>query len=122
MNVPSQKTLETAFDILGYPDAERVRVRELFKRRIAFELLKKVQGELPEEQRAFLESAAPMVADANHPMVAEMSKTLQSLHTIEEYDEMTEPIMKELVREYVSRAIRDGASAETADRLENLLR
>ncbi len=121
MDKKSEQILEELFAILGLSEGEKERMRFLFNKRIAFDLLKKIESELPEEYRTFIDSEAARITDPTHPMALKIGEYANRLHTREEYDTMTNDIMKKLLPEYVSRAS-DGLNADIAMRLEECLK
>jgi hypothetical protein len=121
MDKKSEQILEEVFAILGLSEEEKERMRFLFNKRIAFDLLRKIESELPEEYQMFINSEAAHITDPAHPMVLKIAEYAEHLHTREEYETMTKDILRKLLPEYVSHAS-DGLNTDITVRLEECIK
>lgn len=86
------------FVVLGFSDTEKEEALQTFKKKLAFELLKSVQRELPQDQQDWLTNGGK---DMNDPMFSEIQKTIQEMYSKEVLYEKSKPLFKKLVLDYV---------------------
>lgn len=105
------------FDVLGFSGEEKEKALETFKKKLAFELLKEVQGELPQDQKEWLRQPAPDMGD---PKFAEIQNAIKSMYTSGQLHERAKPIFRKLLEDYVNFMSQD-LNAEEISKLNGLL-
>ncbi len=93
-----KKILEEIFDILGFSVAEKAQALETFKKKMAFELLKSIEKELPQEQQDWL--ADPKMNQAD-PRLPEIQKMIQGMYSEEQLYEKSRSIFKTMLDDYI---------------------
>ncbi len=93
-----KNTLFNIFGVLGFSDTEKEEALQTFKKKLAFELLKSIQGELPQEQQDWLANGG---GDMNDPVFLEIQKTIQEMYSQEVLYDKTKPLFRKLVSDYV---------------------
>ncbi len=121
MDRETKEILLELFSILGFSDEEKKSALTDFQKKLAMELLRMVQDELPEEYREFVATEGAKITDPGHPMVLKIQIELKKLHTMDEYFEMSRGILKKLLPDYI-RHMSEGLSAEKIELLENCLK
>ena len=111
-----KKVLFDIFDVLDFSDAEKEKALETFKKKLAFELLKEVQGELPQDQQEWLSQANPDIQDQKFNEIQEIIK---NKYTKEQLYERTKPLFKKLLEDYVA-FMSQGISIEEAAKLREI--
>lgn len=121
MDEESKNVLLQIFAVLGFSEEENKKALLDFQKKIASELLRSVQGELPRKYREFIAKEGPAVTDASHPMVVEIRNALRSMHGDEEYRAMGKAILKQLLPGYADYMAK-GLSEEKSALLRKLLK
>ncbi len=105
------------FGVLGFSDTEKEEALQTFKKKLAFELLKSIQGELPQDQQDWL---AKESQDMNDPIFSEIQKTIQEMYGQEVLYEKSKPIFNKLVIDYVE-FMSDGLDPESTAKLKEIV-
>ena len=105
------------FGVLGFSDSEKQEALQTFKKKLAFELLKSIQGELPQSQQDWL---AKESQDMNDPVFSEIQKTIQEMYSQEVLYEKTKPMFKKLVSDYVD-FMSEGLEHESTAKLKEIV-
>ena len=105
------------FDVLGFSDTEKEEALQTFKKKLAFELLKSIQGKLPQNQQNWL---ADGKGDMNDPMFPEIQKTIQEMYGQEVLYEKTKPLFNKLVLDYVE-FMSEGLDSESVTKLKDIV-
>ena|SRR3989344_5527477 len=105
------------FGVLGFSDSEKQEALQTFKKKLAFELLKSIQGELPQSQQDWL---AKESQDMNDPVFSEIQKTIQEMYSQEVLYEKTKPMFKKLVSDYVD-FMSEGLEPESTAKLKEIV-
>lgn len=108
------------FGVLGFSDTEKEEALQTFKKKLAWELLKSIQGELPNNQQDWLVNEGK---DMNDPMFSEIQKTIQGMYGQEVLYEKSKPLFKKLVSDYVefmSEGLEPDSVAKLKDIVNNL--
>ena len=105
------------FGVLGFSDSEKEEALQTFKKKLAFELLKSVQRELPQNQQDWL---AKQSQDMNNPIFSEIQKTIQEMYSQEVLYEKTKPMFKKLVSDYVD-FMSEGLEPESTAKLKEIV-
>ncbi len=105
------------FSVLGFSDTEKEEALQTFKKKLAFELLKSIQGELPQNQQDWL---AKDGQDMNDPVFSEIQKTIQGMYNQEVLYDKSKPLFKKLVSDYVE-FMANGLEAESTAKLKEIL-
>jgi len=113
---PGGKILETETK-LNFSDAEKEEALQTFKKKLAFELLKSIQGELPQNQQDWLVSGN---GDINDPVFSEIQKTIQEMYGQEVLLEKSKPVFKKLVVDYVE-FMSEGLDSESTAKLKEVI-
>ncbi len=113
-----KNTLFQVFDVLGFSDTEKEEALQTFKKKLAFELLKSLQEELPQNQQEWLVNGGN---DINDPMFAEIHKTIQEKYSQEDLYEKTKPLFKKLVSDYIE-FMSDGLEPESTAKLKGIIK
>ena len=115
-----KKVLEEIFHVLEFTEAEQIRAIEGFKKRLAFETLKAIQGKLPEDQKEWLNSGDAKMANPQNPEILKIQETIKSLFSEEEMYNITRPILKNLMQKYIDLMSRN-ASAEKVSQMKEIV-
>ena len=105
------------FGVLGFSDAEKNEALQTFKKKLAFELLKSIQGELPQDQQDWIATGNK---DMNDPIFSEIQKTIQEIYSQETLYDKSKPIFKKLVSDYVE-FMAKGLDLESAAKLKKVV-
>jgi hypothetical protein len=105
------------FGVLEFSDTEKEEALQTFKKKLAFELLKSVQGELPQAQQDWIANGN---GDMNDPVFSEIQKTIQEMYSRESLYEKSKPIFKKLVSDYVE-FMSDGLEPESVAKLTEIV-
>ena len=105
------------FGILGFSDIEKQEALQTFKRKLAFELLKSIQGELPQNQQDWLTQKSQ---DMHDPIFSEIQKTIQEMYSQEVLYDKTKPLFKKLVSDYVE-FMSQGLEPESTAKLKEIV-
>ena len=105
------------FEVLEFSDAEKEEATQTFKKKLAFELLKSIQGELPQNQQDWLVSGGQ---DTSDPMFQEVQKTIQEMYGEEVLHGKSKPLFRKLVSDYVE-FMADGLEPESVAKLEEVV-
>lgn len=105
------------FNVLGFSNTEKEEALQTFKKKIAFELLKSIQGELPQDQQDWL---AKESQDMNDPVFSEIQKTIQGMYSQEVLFDKSKPIFKKLVLDYIE-FMSNGLDSESAAKLKEVV-
>ena len=105
------------FGVLGFSDTEKEEALQTFKKKLSFELLKSIQGELPQDQQDWLVKVGQ---DMNDSIFSEIQKTIQETHSQEELYEKSKPLFKKLVSDYVE-FMSEGLDPESVAKLKTIL-
>ncbi len=105
------------FGVLGFSDTEKEEALQTFKKKLSFELLKSIQGELPQNQQDWLAQAAP---DMNDSMFPEIQKTIQETYSQEILYDKTKPLFKKLVLDYAE-FMSEGLDPESTAKLKEIV-
>ena len=105
------------FEVLGFSDAEKEEALQTLKKKLAFELLKSIQGELPQNQQDWLVSGN---GDINDPVFSEIQKTIQEMYGQEVLLEKSKPVFKKLVVDYVE-FMSEGLDSESTAKLKEVI-
>jgi len=105
-----KKVLFDIFDVLDFSDAEKEKALETFKKKLAFELLKSVQGELSQDQQEWLSQANPDIQD---PKFKEIQETIKNKYTKDQLYERTKLLFKKSLEDYVGFMSQDLGAEET---------
>ncbi len=108
--------LMEVFGVLGFSDTEKEEALQTFKKKLAFELLKSIQGELPQNQKDWL---AKNGQDMTDPMFPEIQKTIQETYSQEVLYEKSKPLFKKLISDYVE-FMSEGLDQESNDKLKQI--
>lgn len=114
-----KKILFEVFDVLGFSDTEKEKAIESFKKKLAFELYGLIQGELPQEQRSWIEefkTSSPLSTD---PKVLEIQNTISQLYSQEELHKKLTGILKGVLEDYIN-FMSSGLEPEKTSRLNDL--
>lgn len=105
------------FSVLGFSDNEKEEALQTFKKKLAFELLKSVQGELPQNQQDWLANGSK---NTNDPIFSEIQKTIQEMYSQEVLYEKSKPLFKKLISDYVE-FMSDGLDLESITKLKEIV-
>lgn len=105
------------FGVLGFSDIEKEEILQTFKKKLAFELLKSIQGELPQNQQYWLAGSGQDMSD---PTFSEIQKTIQEMYSQEQLYEKSKPLFKKLVSDYVE-FMSEGLEQENVAKLNNIV-
>ncbi len=105
------------FDVLSFSDTEKEEALLTFKKKLAFELLKSIQGELPQSQQDWL---AKQNQDMNDPMFLEIQKTIKEMYSQEVLYDKSKPLFKKLVSDYVE-FMSEGLDSESTSKLKEIV-
>ena len=105
------------FGVLVFSDAEKEEALQDFKKKLAFELLNSVKGELPQDQQDWL---AKESQDMNNPIFSEIQKTIQEMYSQEDLYEKSKPIFKKLISDYVE-FMASGLDPESMSKLKEII-
>ncbi|MBI2674792.1 MAG: hypothetical protein HYX22_03625 [Candidatus Yanofskybacteria bacterium] len=111
-----KRVLFDIFDVLEFMQSEKEEALETFKKKLAFELLESVKGELPQDQQGWLSQAAPDMGD---PKFVEIQNTIKGMYTNEQLYEKSKPIFKKLLEDYVA-FMSQGISIEEVAKLKEI--
>lgn len=114
LNGEYKNILMEVFGVLGFSDAEKEEAVQTFKKKLAFELLKSIQGELPQNQQDWLAKSSQ---DINEPIFPDIQKTIQEMYSQEVLYEKSKPLFKKLVSDYVG-FMSEGLDLESAAKLK----
>ena len=93
-----KKKLLAVFDVLGFSESEKNKALESFKRKLAFELLKSIEPQLPPDQQEWMRQAAPNIQE---PKFKEIQQTIASMYSEEELYQRSQPIFKTMLDDYI---------------------
>lgn len=105
------------FGVLGFSDTEKEEALQTFKKKLAFELLKSIQGELPQDQQDWLIKGG---TDMNDPIFSEIQKTIQEKYSQEVLYDKSKPVFKKLVSDYVE-FMSEGLDPESTAKLKEVV-
>lgn len=105
------------FGVLGFSDTEKEEALQTFKKKLAFELLKSIQRELPQSQRDWLSGGGQ---DMNDPIFSEVQKTIQEKYSQEVLYDKSKPLFKKLVADYVE-FMSEGLDSESTAKLKEIV-
>ena len=105
------------FGVLEFSDTEKEEALLTFKKKLAFEFLKSIQGELPQNQQDWL---AKESHDLNDPIFSETQKTIREMYDQEAVYEKSKPIFKKIVSDYVE-FMSDGLDSESSAKLKEVV-
>jgi len=111
-----KKILFDTFGVLGFTEFEKEEALETFKKKLAFELLKSIQSELPQDQQEWLGQTNP---DMQDPKFNEIQEIIKNKYTKEQLYERTTPIFKNLLEDYVNFMSQD-LEPDTTSRLKEI--
>src|SRR3989344_5942185 len=111
-----KKILMEIFGVLEFSDTEKEEALLTFKKKLAFELLKSIQGELPQNQQDWL---AKQSQDMNDPVFSEIQQTIQGMYNQEALYEKSKPIFKNIVLDYVE-FMSEGLEPESVTKLKEI--
>ena len=105
------------FGVLGFSDTEKEKALQTFKKKLAFELLKSIQGELPQNQKDWLVKESQ---DMNDPIFSEIQRTIQEMYSQETLYDKSKPLFKKLVSDYVE-FMSEGLDPESMAKLKEIV-
>ncbi len=95
------EVLEEVFSILELTEEEKKQAAETFKKRLAFNVLRSVQSELPLEQRDWIDQNSSNTTTADNQKLTEIRSAISELYTPEELFEKSKPIFRSLLEDYI---------------------
>ena len=101
-----QKILYDIFAVLEFSDEEKAHALESIKKKLAYDLLMSLKGELPGEQQKWLDDNLK-TADSSDPKVVEIQDTIQNTHSLDELREKSHNVFKQILVDYVTFMSRD---------------
>lgn len=104
------------FGVLSFSDAEKEEALQTFKKKLAFELLKSIQAELPQDQQDWLIQANPDMQDSK---LLEIQETIKNMYSEEALYEKSKPLFKKLVSDYVE-FMSEGLEPESVVKLKEI--
>ncbi len=110
------KTLFQIFDVLGLSDDEKPRALDIFKKKVAAEVLRIVQGQLPEEQQSWIAGHLQFQPDPADPKVLEIKNKIGELFSETQLSDITRIAFKKLVKEYID-FMSDGLDADRVSKI-----
>lgn len=102
-----REVLREVYTILGFSDEKKDQAVEDFKKRFAFELLKSVQNELPQEQQDWLRENSNGTISPSDPQVLAIQKTISEKYSSEELFAKSQPVFKKLLNDYIDFTSKD---------------
>lgn len=105
------------FGVLEFSDTEKEEALQTFKNKLALELLKSIQEELPQDQQDWLSKGSQ---DMNDPVFSEIQKTIQEMYSQEQLYEKSKPLFKKLLLDYVE-FMSDSLDSGSADKLKEIV-
>ena len=105
------------FGVLGFSDTEKEEALQTFKKKLAFELLKSIQGELPQNQQDWLANGGKDMSD---PVFLEIQKTIHEMYSQEVLYEKSKPVFKKIISDYVE-FMSEGLDPESTAKLKEIL-
>lgn len=106
--------LVNIFDVLGFSDMEKEGALQTFKKKLAFELLKSIQGELPQNQQDWIVKGSGDMTDS---VFSEIQKTIGEMYSQEVLYEKSKPLFKKLVLDYIE-FMSEGLDPESTAKLK----
>ena len=97
-----KKILFDIFDVLGFSESEKERVAGIFKKKLTSELLKAVQGELPEDEQKWINEVMPTSSDPTDPKVLEIKNKIGELFSENDLYDRSRLAFKKIVADYVN--------------------
>lgn len=108
--------LTDVFGVLGFSNAEKEEALQTFKKKLAFELLNSIKGELPQEQQDWLANGN---GDMNDPIFLKVQKTIQGMYGQEILYEKSKPLFRALVLDYIQ-FMSDGLGERSVTKLREI--
>jgi vacuolar-type H+-ATPase subunit H len=121
MNEKLKKLLLDIFAVLEFSEEEKKIALLDFEKKVAAEILRSVQDELPANYREYIERNMSKADNAADPMVGKIREELRRLHSKEEYQKMGGEILNRLLPKYIE-YMGTGLSAEKQQLLEEKIR
>ncbi len=107
------------FDILEFSDSEKNAALESFKKKLANELLKSIQGELPKDQQEWVKQQTPN-SGANDQKALEIKDLIKNRYPEKELFAKSRPVFKRLLEDYAKFMSQD-LSQEKTGQLKDLV-
>ena len=104
---------------MGLSEEEKARAVEIFKKKTATEILKSVQGRLPEEYQYWIAEHLSANTDQSDPKVLEIKNKIGELFSETELSDLSRAALKKLVFDYIE-FMSDGLSSEKVDKLNEI--
>lgn len=117
INSEYKNILFDIFGVLGFSDNEKEGALQVFKKKLAFELLKSIQRELSQDQQDWIATGSQ---DTNDPIFSELQKTIQEKYSQEVLYEKSKPMFKKLVSDYVE-FMSEGLDSESTAKLKEIV-
>ncbi len=113
-----KQILYEIFDVLGLSDQEKERANDIFKKKLAADLLASVQSELPQEDQQWIASqmSHPNPAD---PKIAEVKARIGGLFSETALYDRSRIVFKKIVADYV-KFMSEGLEEEKASKIREL--
>lgn len=110
------------FDVLGFSEAEKTKALEDFKKKLAFELMNLLKGELSSEQQEWIENQVNRGIEVgqSNSQIAEIQQTIQGLYSEEELYQKSKEIFRKMLQEYIQ-FMSSGLEADSVSKLDDLL-
>lgn len=99
MDQKYSEVLSEVFDVLGFTEPEAKHAMESFKKKLAFEILKSLEAELPQDQKEWLSKNT--TAEPNDPKILEIQSSVKGLYSSQALFEKSRPIFKKLLENYI---------------------
>lgn len=105
------------FGVLGFSDIEKEEALKTFQKKLAFELLKSIQGELSQDQQDWLANGGKDMAD---PVFSEIQKTIGEMYSEDVLHDKSKPLFKKLLSDYVE-FMSEGLEPESVAKLKEIV-
>ena len=114
-----KKILFEIFDVLGLSEPEKNKAADVFKKKLAADLIESIKGELPEDEQRWISEVMPTSSDPTDPKVAEIKNKIAELFSENDLYERSRPVFKKIVFDYVD-FMSDGLDQEKIDKMKEI--
>lgn len=114
------KILIQIFDVLGLSEEEKAKAIDIFKKKLAAEVLRLVQEQLPQEYQQWIADHLKDQPDPADPKTMEIKNKIAEMFSETDLADMSRVGFKKIVSDYVD-FISDGLDAEKVAKIKGIL-
>ena len=115
-----KKILFEIFDVLGLSQDEKIGATDIFKKKLAAELLATIKPQLSSEYQQWIADHLREQPNASNPKALEIKNKIAEMFPEKEFASMSRGAFKKLVQDYVN-FMSEGLSSEKAAKIQEIV-